>query len=213
MPDDDVEAALAKVRGEIALEKALAQLRSFIKSEVEGGFTPLDDIAESAAESFDGDQDVSLSKEDLQFHAQRLLDEAVESHRQRQQEWPEVTDCDRLDAAFSELEKRGIVSRQDFTCCSTCGAAEIWDEMKEARENGRQVKGYTFYHMQDTEAAIEGDGICLSYGSVIEGEEEALIIGREVVSTLDQHGLRTEWDGTFGKKICVSVDWKRRRRS
>jgi hypothetical protein len=51
--------------------------------------------------------------------AQRLTREAVEAHLDAQERWPAVTDCDLLDRAFGELDRAGVVSRQNFTCCST----------------------------------------------------------------------------------------------
>ncbi len=75
-----------------------------------------------------------------------------------------VTRCDRLDAAFAELERSGIVSRANFTCCSKCGENEIGDAMAEAAEQGIAVRGYTFFHQQDIDRAVAGDGVLLKYG-------------------------------------------------
>ena len=30
------------------------------------------------------------------------------------------------------LEAEGVIARQNFTCCGSCGAIEIWDEIEEA---------------------------------------------------------------------------------
>lgn len=128
-----------------------------------------------------------------------------------QASWPTPTDCDRLDAAFAALEQGGIVCRQHFSCCGTCGAAEIWDEIDTARGAGLDVRGYAFYHVQDTEAAVEGYGLYLNYGAVEDDEAPALAIAHEIVTTLEQHGLRVHWDGQWSRRISISLDWKRRR--
>jgi hypothetical protein len=38
-----------------------------------------------------------------------------------------------------------------------------------------------------------------------------LQIGHEVSDALQRHGLKTEWDGSWAKRISVGIDWKRRR--
>jgi hypothetical protein len=79
-------------------------------------------------------------------------------------------------------------------------------------EEGRQVRGFTFYHMQDTAHAVLGDGICLGYGSTIDNDVAAdLEIAREIASTISRHGLKVTWDNTIKHRIEVALDWKKRR--
>ena len=136
---------------------------------------------------------------------------ALAAHAKAEASWPQFTHCDRLDAAFAALERKGIVARQNFSCCGTCGSTEIWDEMDGARDAGMPVRGYAFYHMQDTERAVDGDGLYLNYGAVEDGEAAALAIGRAIVEGIEAHGLRTDWNGKWSQRIGVSLDWKRRR--
>lgn len=128
-----------------------------------------------------------------------------------QAEWPTVTDCDRLDNAFAELKADGIICRQHFSCCGSCGSVEIWDEIAAAQEVGRAVRGYAFYHVQDTEAAVGGHGLYLNYGAVEDGEAAVLSVARKIVAALERHGLRTNWNGQWARRIGVALDWKHRR--
>lgn len=73
-----------------------------------------------------------------------------------------------------------------------------------------KVRGYTFYHMQGTESAVEGYGLYLYYGAVEEGEGPALRVANEIVDALERQGLNTEWDGTLSNAIEVQLNWKRR---
>ncbi len=189
------------------LQQALEELRGYIQRDVAAGFRSIVDIPTFATEVLADEYDA----EELRPHAERLTHELLQAHLQQQATWPPTTDCDRLDAAFAELEKLGIVARQDFSCCSNCGQSEIWDEMEAVGRAGIRVRGYTFYHMQNTEAAVEGGGIYLGYGSVDEGEAAALSIAREIIKILQHHGLITQWDGTWATKILIELDWKRRR--
>jgi hypothetical protein len=134
------------------LPALLDELHGYIRHEIAAGFDSPDEIVASAFEMLDDEIDPAL----LRPHAQRIVREVLDMHLAEQATWPAVTDCDRLDAAFAALEAAGIVCRQNFSCCGTCGAGEIWDEMAAAGRAGLHVRGYVFYHVQDTESAVEG---------------------------------------------------------
>jgi len=130
--------------------------------------------------------------------------------REEQASWPVPTDCDRLDRAFAALERSGIVARHNFTCCQTCGHAEIFDEIAGV-QNPSGVWGYTFYHMQDTEHAAEGYGLCFAYGAREEGEAALQKVGHAVAEALRREGLKVAWDGSVKKRIEVKeFVWRRR---
>jgi hypothetical protein len=173
---------------------------------VRGAFQPrdqiwlaVDDICEEGA-----DPDA------LRAYASTELDRLWSEQRTVEASWTDRTDCDRLDQAFEELESSGIVCRQDFTCCGTCGSAEIGAELDEAEERGAKVRGYAFYHQQDTEGAVEGFGLYLSYGAEEEGEAAALVIAREIVAVLQTYGLQPKWNGAWSQRIHVPLVWRRR---
>ncbi|MDB5430748.1 MAG: hypothetical protein JWP35_1864 [Caulobacter sp.] len=182
-------------------------LRDQIRLDVVNGFLDEDAILQNAADVFEEELDPALVKRE----APRMLREALAEQAVAERSWSSQTDCDRLDAAFAALEADGVISRQNFTCCGTCGSAEIWDEIAEAEQSGRPARGYAFFHMQDTESAAEGYGLYLNYGAREEGEPAALAIGRDIVEQLTAQGLRTDWDGSLSKRIGVSLDWKKRR--
>lgn len=188
-------------------EETLQKLRGYIQRDVDDGFRSEDEIASTAVEILDGDYDTDA----LTPHAVRMTQELIAAHKQKQAAWPKTTDCERLDSAFAALERAGIVSRQDFSCCGSCGAGEIQDEMELVAKGGTRVRGYTFYHMQDTDSAVEGRGLYLNYGAVQENEAAAVAIGKEIAASLKQQGLQVDWDETLAKRIGVKLDWKRRR--
>lgn len=189
------------------IHEILDEMHGYIRRDIAAGFQDRDEIVASVVEILSDEADTAV----LHIHASRMTAEVLADQLAEQQFWPAVTDCDRLDAAFLALEDAGIVCRQNFTCCGTCGVAEIWDEIEATREAGANVGGYAFYHMQDTWHAVEGDGMYLSYGAVVEGEAAALAVGHEVVAALERHGLRTDWNGQWTRRIGITLDWKRRR--
>ena len=142
-------------------EATIQDMRKFIRRMVAAGFRSAADIKTEGVEVFaEGDNRAALRP-----MSERLTDEAIADQLSAQKEWPAVTDCDLLDRAFGELERAGIVARQNFSCCGNCGSIEILDEMTNAKGAGTKVRGYTFYHMQDTDSAADGYGLLLNYGS------------------------------------------------
>jgi hypothetical protein len=185
----------------------LEQLRDYIDREVRGGFTPIGEIPEAAVEYLADEVEGSI----LRPHAEHYTAAALVALAEAQKAWPDRTDCDRLDTAFARLEAAGILARQDFSCCQNCGHGEMWELVQDAHAHGRDVRGYTFYHQQDTEHAVEGYGLCLAWGAAEAGEPALASIGHEVVAALRAEGLKVSWDGGTKKRISVSMEWKRRR--
>jgi hypothetical protein len=184
------------------------ELHEFVRLHVAAGYASADEIVNAALDSFmDGTHDPAA----VRAAAAALADQAITAHHADQAAWPERTDCDRLDAAFAELEHAGIVARQHFSCCATCGAEEIHDEIHDATREGQPPRGFTFFHIQDTEHAVAGESLYLSYGSANRDRTEALAIGQEVVETLSRHGLEPSWNGRFAHRIALPVVWQRRR--
>ena len=191
----------------------LDELRGFVRSQVVAGFDPAEQIVEDSVELFEDETgDTAL----LRSAAAGLVREELAAHFAAQRDWPKVTDCDRLDAAFADLDEAGVVSRGNFSCCGTCGVGEIVEEALEVSATGRSVRGYAFYHVQDTEAAVDGYGVWLSYGALVDGdppqgEGPHLQIAAEVTEQLRARGLHPEWSGSLSDRIRVPLDWKRHR--
>ena len=146
--------------------------------------------------------------------------------------WSDPGDWGRLATAFADLERSGWVARMDFTCCQTCGHAEIGDE----RSGGEH--SYVFFHQQDTERIIDPQprlGFSYSYfeahpgldrelADAAEDSEDAELRGRAweqharietavgatLVECLRRHGLVVEWDGSHETRPFVALrDWRK----
>lgn len=182
------------------------QLKDWIQRHLIEGFLSDDEIVESVVERASDEFEMANAP----GLAKRMTAELAAGHRIEQKAWPAVTDCDRLDRAFARLNAAGIVARQNFTCCQTCGHAEIGDEI-ESEGQRMKVRGYTFYHQQDTENAVDGGGVFLAYGGVGDDPEAAVRIGREISDAVKAEGLLVDWNGSVNTRIKVSLDWRRRR--
>jgi hypothetical protein len=186
----------------------LDDLRTYVRLQVAAGFTAVPRVVAEAVDVF---ADTTLAPEALREAASALAAEAIAAQLAEQESWPETTDNDRLDAAFAALETAGVVARQHFSCCGTCGAREIVDEMDRATKEGRPVRGYTFFHVQDTEHAVEGESLYLSYGAVGGDKDAGVAIGQEVVAALSDSGLHPDWNGRHANRIGLPMVWQRRR--
>lgn len=80
-----------------------------------------------------------------------------------------------LQGAFDQLEAAGIVARMDFTCCQTCGHAEIGLE-----KEGGDPRGYTFFHHQDTQR-ICGGSVMLAFGAFPGATRNGVILPAEAL--------------------------------
>lgn len=184
---------------------------------VRAGYDDREHIIENVTDTFKDevlviDDDVTTNADYLRPHVAKITDDLIRAHYEFQKLWNHETDCDRLDDAFAELDRSGIIARQHWTCCQTCGHTEIKYEIDEMTEY-RTVRGYTFFHQQDSEFAVEKDMLYLAYGTVdMEDDEAVLAIAHEIVTTLRRYKLAVEWNGTIQKRICIKeLHWQRRR--
>lgn len=192
---------------DVRMTEDLEAIREFIARSVKEGFDSVHDIVESAThyayEVHNRDAVRSVIKQ--------MTAELVAAHRSEQTEWEASTDCDRLNSAFAELNRRGIVARQNFSCCVNCGFTEIWDEVDQD-EKQHPVIGYVFYTVQSTEHVIMSGQLQMAYGSIEEDESVLRKVANSVVAELRRAGLNAAWGGTTEHPIVVEgIVWRRRR--
>ena len=192
------------------LEGGIAEVTRRIKRDLASGFfVDLDEVLDCNLAIMSSEYS-GLDLELLRPHAEQALQAAIEEQMFAEATWPLVTDCDRFVAAFAQLESEGVVCRHDFSCCDHCAAGEMWEEIQRERDKGREIIGSAHYNWEDTENAVEGYGVYLSYGSVLQGERPAVEIGHRIANAMRGHGLAVTWDGSINTRIHVKLDWKRR---
>lgn len=186
----------------------IADLRADIALRVATGYDAHDAIREYAIQAA-SDADMGL---DDAIVGTMVLEE-MRRHAIAEAAWPATTDNDRLDAAFTAMEADGIVCRQNFACCQTCGNAEIWEDMEAIGDKGVRVDGYAFFHQQDADSAAEGGGVYLAYGANVEryDEKAAERVATRIVRSLGEYDLKSSWSGSAAARIIVHLEWRRRR--
>jgi hypothetical protein len=180
-------------------------VRAYARKLVRGGYDSREDIVEFVSQSA---KDEQLAHLDIKA----MVEAEISDLKREQVSWPVFTDYDRLDTAMAALEDNGIVARQNFSCCMTCGSGEIRDEIETFNAGGRMARGYVFFHQQATEHAVNGDGINFAYGAagLNPSVDEDIAIGRELAEALRNAGLKVDWNGRLERCVMVELDWKRR---
>ena len=90
--------------------------------------------------------------------------------------------------------------------------AEFREALAQAPDKTK-VAGYCFYHWQDVERAVAGDGLHLAFGPTDAKDEEThgVEVGNIVTAALKEAGLQATWNGSFNTRIFLpDFDWKRR---
>ena len=126
-------------------------------------------------------------------------------------DWPEKTDCDRLDEAFAELEEWHLIAMQNAGYTQSDGMgdmSEIWHERGGAASG---IVGYCFYHGQDLERAVKGEPLYLTYGDIAGDDAKGVAIGKLICSVLEKHAFTVEWDEDIKTRIQIpGIEWRRR---
>jgi hypothetical protein len=185
-------------------------LKEWVTTEVLGGFTKQKDLFADIEERT-ADEGVEEIAPDLRKHARDLY----AKRKTEEAKWKGATMNDRIDAAFEALNDAGIVAMQDAGYTMSDGWEDCNEVARELDEAGDRPRGATFYHGQDLERGVQDEGLMLVYGAYEEDDAKhdaaSLAIAREVVATLERHGVKTKWNGKVETRIEIRpFEWKKR---
>jgi hypothetical protein len=172
-----------------------------IRTWVWSGFHAEAEMEEMIEDVIDEDCDVDFLQSLVKPEFRRKLD--------AQATWPEITACDRLDKVFYHLHEDGICALANAGYTMSDGHTDVTEVVAGAPEG--HYHGYCFYHGQDVERAVQGQGLSIAFGDLEGDPERDVQVGHHVRNALQQAGFVVEWDGTRKKRIDLpSFDWKRR---
>ena len=181
-----------------------AEVQDEITVLVHGGFEDAERIVEIIVDEMyePGDLD--------EGEVQAFVAQCYAALEHAKRSWPRVTDCDRLDQAFDQLELQGVVCLQNAGYTQSDGYSDIREELR-ARTDAERFIGYCFYHGQDLDRAVRGGGLLLAFGPLDAAQEHSLglEVGQRVMRALAASGLHAQWNGSFEERISMPVfDWK-----
>jgi hypothetical protein len=200
----------AQAKGSASVDEVDASLDQTFESDaseyarclVRGGYDTRDKIIESVIAYLELD-------ESRMSDVSQIVNAEIALLKGEQMAWPDITDYDRLQRAIITLEGKGIVTRQNFACCQTCGHAEIGEEIENFESMNRKARGYAFFHQQDTEHVVGGGELAFAYGSASD-QYSAVDIAKEISDSMRTAGFNVNWNGEATKRVMVELDWQRR---
>lgn len=121
---------------------------------------------------------------------------------------------DAITKAFNLMNERGLIARENYECCQSCGGYAITVEAEKMIDEGKpkdEIKGCCFYHEQDMDNRCDGGEFYLAYGLMESGKHGYIglsneEVGRIVTACLTEVGVEFEWDGDGGTRIKVLDD-------
>lgn len=182
-------------------------LERAVTAMVRSGFYSIDDVVEFFRQIATDDPDAGLKPETVDEDVKRLFRAAKDALTADAAHWPEMTDNDKLTAAFDELTKSGIRAEENYGYeASDCG--ELYREIR----GDTKWKGYCFYHNQDLVRAVLDGVLMIRFCAAVDKptDEENRQIGNTVANTLRTNGLTPGWNGDPGNTISLLLKWQRR---
>ena len=181
----------------------------FIYTQVRAGFYSLEEIHEVAIEEIDdngfGDE---ISEEWAYEQIEKIYAELLEESKT----WESPTETERLIAAFDELAEKYKITALHYTGYTMDdGEYEVVEIERTLIENGEQSEGYCFYHGQDLERAVQGEGLMIAFQKIDNvSNSVSKEVAQIVVDVLEKHGLKTDWDGKAESRILLpNFKWQR----
>ena len=172
---------------------------------VRSGFYSADEIVEYINEELFWNNEIELGW--LHFEIARAFQRKVEDEKS----WPEVTDCDRLDAVFDELEADNILSVQNAGYTQQNAIDDVAQYSREAGGEESDYEGFCFYHGQDLERVIDGGELAIGFGDVDGDDAKGEEIGRRIKSFFEVAGFEVDWNGSIQTRLSVKgIHWQRR---
>jgi len=168
---------------------------------IRAGFYAQDDIERMVDDIIEEDADAVELKS--------LIGPGLRAKLGEERSWPAFTDCDRLDKVFYALHEQGICALANAGYTMSDGYSDVAEAVAQAPEG--HYNAYCFYHGQDVERAIEGDGVMLAFGDLADDRERSVAAGQAIAAALRQAGFQVEWEGGIDTRINLPLfDWKRR---
>ena len=176
----------------------------YIQSDIRYGFYQSAEIEQIVfADVFNG----AIPRERLR----ELIKVEMERYKAEQRSWPTVTDCERLDRAFTALETQGILAIHNAGFEPSDGITEVTERYHAAGGAASRVVGYCFYHRQDIDYALKHGELGLAFGDINGDRSRGVEIGDRVRSALSAAGLQVTWSGSINDKLAIKgFRWQRR---
>lgn len=179
-----------------------------IYTQVRSGFYSLEDIQNNIIEEI---EDNGFEDEISEDWAYKQINAVNEELLKESESWGENTQTNRLIAAFDELAESKIIALHYTGYTMDDGEYEVIEVERTLNDNNEKSEGYCFYHGQDLERAVRGDGLNISFQKINnESDVVSKEIAKKIVAVLEKHDLKVDWNGKALSKILLpEFKWQR----
>lgn len=178
----------------------LDQLRNYAHVQVWSGFRTRDEVQ---ADVVDAVRDEVRDDAEARRLAKEYVEDAERSLTDAAKAWPQATDYDRLQAAFTELEDAGITVLQ--ACDDHWSAQELLQTMAAA---GSRPRGIAYFTHTDVWHAVDHGMLEIN---LWHGDSANVAPGDDLLALVQEALARNGIDSLFDEgRIEASVAWQRR---
>ena len=179
-----------------------------IYTQVRSGFYSLEDIQNNIIEEI---EDNGFEDEISEDWAYKQINAVNEELLKESESWGENTQTNRLIAACDELAESKIIALHYTGYTMDDGEYEVIEVERTLNDNNEKSEGYCFYHGQDLERAVRGEGLNISFQKINnESDVVSKEIAKKIVAVLEKHDLKVDWNGKASSKILLpEFKWQR----
>lgn len=180
-----------------------------IFTQIRSGFYSLEEVQANIIEEI---EDNGFEDEISEEWALNQIDKVNAAFLEESRHWVQPMETERLIAAFDELAtKHKIIALHYPGYTTDDGEYEVAEIERTLIENGENSEGYCFYHGQDLERAVRGEGLLISFQKVDnESGSVSKEIAKKIITVLENHGLKTAWNGKASARILLpGFKWQR----
>lgn len=176
------------------------ELEELMINDIKAGFLSDEEIQEECELYIEDDYPEDEGKIDAEgFSA------IIAAYRKKYQNSGAQENFLKLDSAFHNMEKRGIVTEHCVGYTLSDGFSDCNESASELREKGDKIVGCCFYTMQDLEHLFHDHTTVLyfAFGNYND-KPSADEIGRMIVEELEKAGFSTDWNQSPDTRIAIT---------
>jgi len=179
-----------------------------IYTQVRSGFYSIEEVQANIIEEI---EDNGFEDEITEDWAYQQIDQVYADLLKESESWGTNTQTDRLIAAFDELAENKIIALHYTGFTIDDGEYEVTEVERTLIDNDEKSEGYCFYHGQDMERAVRGEGLYLSFQKINnESDVVSKGVAKKVIDVLEKHNLQVSWDGKAASRILLpNFKWER----
>lgn len=180
------------------------ELEEMIIDNIRVGFLSNSEILEECEEYIEENYPDDCCK----FNPDEFL-KIIQLFRNKHQNTGDQKNFLRLDSAFSNLRKQGIVALHCAGFTQSDGFDDCNEIASEKYKNGERIIGCCFYTMQDLAHILheESTSLYFSFGNYFD-QPSAEEVGQKIAEELGAVGFSVKWDKTADTKIAIEdFEW------